>query len=111
MQANGQHLLGLINDVLDLSKIEAGRLALALDDYALDEVVADGRRRRRAAGRREGAGDTVDVAPGLPAGHGEGARLTQVLLNLVGNAVKFTERRRRPRPGGGRGRPVRRGRF
>ena len=91
LQASGQHLLGLINAVLDISKIEAGRLALVLGPYSLEGVV------RGAAGAVEslavakGLAMTVDVATGLPAGHGDERRLHQVLLNLLGNAVKFTD--------------------
>jgi signal transduction histidine kinase len=92
LQANGKHLLGLINDVLDLSKIEAGQLTLDLADYSLQDVVhtvvvaveslANGKKLALAA----------DVGPNLPIGHGDGRRLAQVLLNLVGNAIKFTDK-------------------
>jgi signal transduction histidine kinase len=88
---NGKHLLGLINDVLDLSKIEAGQLVLALE-----ELFAQGRRARRLwRGRDPGPSKNlafkVEMPPNLPTGRGDERRLTQVLLNLVGNAIKFTD--------------------
>jgi len=91
IEKSGRHLLGLINDVLDLSKIEAGQLVLSLADYSFSDVVqavasAVG---SLAAEKRLPLG--VDVAPDLPIGRGDERRITQVLLNLVGNAIKFTE--------------------
>ena len=92
LQANGKHLLGLINDVLDLSKIEAGELTLDLADYSLKEVVQTvfTAVESLATGRKLAL--AMDVAPNLPRGHGDERRLVQVLLNLVGNAIKFTDR-------------------
>ena len=91
VQANGRHLLDLINDVLDLSKIEAGQLSLSLAEYSIDEVV----RRVHAAVEPLAAEKRLTLALELPAelprGHGDERRLTQVLLNLVGNAIKFTD--------------------
>jgi signal transduction histidine kinase len=91
VQVNGHHLLGLINDVLDLSKIEAGQLTLEMTDFSLKHVV-------------EGVLDAVEplavekrinikgeISPALPAGRGDERRIAQVLLNLVGNAIKFTD--------------------
>jgi signal transduction histidine kinase len=91
VKSNGQHLLGLINDVLDLSKIEAGQLALSLGDYAMGEVVQAvvSAVESLAAGKKLGFEATV--APDLPSGRGDERRLTQVLLNLTGNAIKFTD--------------------
>ena len=91
IKSNGQHLLGLINDVLDLSKIEAGQLTLSLGDYAMDEVVhaVVSAVESLAAGKKLGFEATV--APDLPPGRGDERRLTQVLLNLAGNAIKFTD--------------------
>jgi signal transduction histidine kinase len=89
--ANGKHLLGLINDVLDLSKIEAGQLTLSLADYAMKDVVYNvyGAVEPLAADKK--IAFKAEVAPGLPSGRGDERRLTQVLLNLVGNAIKFTD--------------------
>ncbi len=91
VQVNGRHLLGLINDVLDLAKIEAGQLTLEMAEYAMKEVV-------------EGVLDAVEPLAGekritlrseisrdLPAGWGDERRLAQVLMNLIGNAIKFTD--------------------
>ena len=88
---SGRHLLGLINDVLDLSKIEAGQLTLGLADYSLQEVVHAVVTQVEALAAEKGLALRVTVASELPAGRGDERRLTQVLLNLVGNAIKFTE--------------------
>jgi signal transduction histidine kinase len=91
IQSNGQHLLALINDVLDLSKIEAGQLTLSLDDYALPSLVQSVVAVAEPLAKAKGLALDVTVAKDLPAGRGDERRLTQVLLNLVGNAVKFTD--------------------
>ncbi len=87
-----QHLLGIINDVLDLSKIEAGKLGIEQRDFSLDRVllgVADMVRERVVAKDLELIVDTDHLPPSL---HGDGNRLGQIILNFVGNAIKFTER-------------------
>ena len=91
LHANGKHLLGLINDVLDLSKIEAGELTLDLADYSLKEVVQTVFTAVESLATGKKLALTIDVAPNLPRGHGDERRLVQVLLNLVGNAIKFTD--------------------
>ncbi|BCH17284.1 MAG: GAF domain-containing protein [Mesorhizobium sp.] len=91
VQANGRHLLGLINDVLDLSKIEAGQLTLALEDYSVGQIVRSTVTAVEPLARSKGLSLAATVAENLPLGRGDERRLTQVLLNLVGNAVKFTE--------------------
>jgi signal transduction histidine kinase len=88
---NGKHLLGLINDVLDLTKIEAGRLILLLTDYSLKEVVHSVFTAVESLATEKGLTLKVEVPPNLPSGHGDERRITQVLLNLVGNAIKFTD--------------------
>jgi signal transduction histidine kinase/putative methionine-R-sulfoxide reductase with GAF domain len=91
IESNGRHLLGLINDVLDLSKIEAGQLVLALTDYSLKNVVQTVFSAVEPLAREKKLAFKVEVAPEMPTGHGDERRLTQVLLNLVGNAIKFTD--------------------
>ena len=91
VKTNGQHLLALINDVLDLSKMEAGQLTLSLGDYAMGEVVhaVVSAVESLAAGKKLAF---KAIAPAdLPPGRGDERRLTQVLLNLAGNAIKFTD--------------------
>jgi signal transduction histidine kinase len=92
LQANGNHLLGLINDVLDLSKIEAGQLTLSLDDYSLSDVVHGVVSAVEPLAAEKRLAFKAEVAPDLPTGRGDGRRLSQVLLNLVGNAIKFTDK-------------------
>jgi GAF domain-containing protein/anti-sigma regulatory factor (Ser/Thr protein kinase) len=91
VQKSGQHLLGLINDVLDLSKIEAGQLTLGLSDYSFNDVVQAVVSSVGSLAAEKQLRLTVDVAPDLPVGRGDERRITQVLMNLVGNAIKFTE--------------------
>ncbi len=92
LQSNGRHLLGLINDVLDLSKIEAGQLTLSLDDYSLSDLVHGVVSAVEPLAAEKRLAFMAKVAPDLPAGHGDERRLSQVLLNLVGNAIKFTDK-------------------
>ncbi len=92
LQVNGRHLLGLINDVLDLSKIEAGQLVLSLDDYSLSDVVHGVVSAVEPLAAEKRLAFKAEVAPGLPIGRGDERRLSQVLLNLVGNAIKFTDK-------------------
>jgi signal transduction histidine kinase len=92
LQANGKHLLNLINDVLDLSKIEAGQLNLDLGDYSLNDVVHTVVTAVEPLATGKSLALTAVVGKDLPVGHGDGLRLAQVLLNLVGNAIKFTDR-------------------
>ncbi len=91
IEKSGRHLLGLINDVLDLSKIEAGQLTLALTDYSLKDVVQTVITAVEALAAEKKLALKVAVSIDLPPGRGDERRLTQVLLNLVGNAIKFTE--------------------
>jgi len=91
LEANGKHLLGLINDVLDLSKIEAGQLVLELSDYSVQDIAQTVRSTLEPLAADKKLAFKVDMAPELPPGHGDGRRLTQVLINLVGNAIKFTD--------------------
>jgi signal transduction histidine kinase len=91
IESNGKHLLGLINDVLDLSKIEAGQLILALGDYSLKNVVQTVFSAVEPLASEKKLAFKVELPADLPHGHGDERRLAQVLLNLVGNAIKFTD--------------------
>src|SRR5262249_6772315 len=91
IQNNGKHLLALINDVLDLAKIEAGQLILTLEDYALAEVGRLVVAATEPLATSKGLKFEAQVQDGMPMGHGDARRVSQVLLNLVGNAIKFTE--------------------
>jgi PAS domain S-box-containing protein len=91
VERSGRHLLGLINDVLDLAKIEAGQLALGLSDYSMKDVVQTAFIAVESLANEKRLALTIDLAPDLPPGRGDQRRLTQVVLNLVGNAIKFTD--------------------
>jgi GAF domain-containing protein len=91
LESNGRHLLGLINDVLDLSKIEAGQLVLELTDYSLEDIAQTVRGTLEPLAADKKLAFKVEMAPKLPPGHGDGRRLAQVVINLVGNAIKFTD--------------------
>jgi signal transduction histidine kinase len=90
IQANGRHLLNLINDVLDLSKIEAGRMELSLQEYSVSEVVDAVRASLRSLAADKGLEFVTRVEPDLPVAYGDAKRITQCLMNLAGNALKFT---------------------
>ncbi|MBI3986880.1 MAG: response regulator, partial [Lentisphaerae bacterium] len=89
----GKHLLTLINDILDLSKIEADRMELVQEPFSVEQLVSDVIQMMTfPAGDKKLALDRI-VAPHLPAVvYGDAQRLRQVLVNLVGNAVKFTDK-------------------
>jgi signal transduction histidine kinase len=90
IQTNGRHLLRLINGVLDLSKIEAGRMELNLADYAVSDVVALVHSSLRSLAAEKGLEFVTSVPDDLPTASGDAGRLTQCLMNLAGNALKFT---------------------
>jgi signal transduction histidine kinase len=86
----GKQLLALINDVLDLSKIEANRMELNLDDYAVEEIVNRVRFSLGALAQEKGLRFQVTAEDDLPTAYGDAQRVTQCLMNLTGNALKFT---------------------
>ena len=89
IQSCGKTLVGIINDVLDFSKIEAGRIDIAALPFPMSQLVEGIATAMRASDKAINL--VVDVAPDLPAAYiGDVTRLQQVLLNLVGNALKFT---------------------
>ena len=91
IRSNGKHLLGLINTVLDIAKIESGQFSLNLGEYAIESVVETVRAATESLAETKKLALRTDVAKKLPVGLGDEQRLTQVLLNLVGNAIKFTD--------------------
>lgn len=91
LSRSGHNLLGLVNDVLDLSKIEAGRLEIESIPMDVVSIARDVRRQLGPAAAAKGIEFDVKLRPKLPRRvYGDPARLRQVLLNLVGNAIKFT---------------------
>jgi signal transduction histidine kinase len=91
IRSNGKHLLGLINTVLDIAKIESGQFSLNLGEYAIESVVETVRAATESLAETKKLALKTEVAKSLPIGFGDEQRLTQVLLNLVGNAIKFTD--------------------
>jgi signal transduction histidine kinase/putative methionine-R-sulfoxide reductase with GAF domain len=91
IRSNGKHLLGLINTVLDIAKIESGQFTLNMSEYAIESVVETVRAATESLAQNKKLTLTTSIDKLLPIGLGDEQRLTQVLLNLVGNAIKFTD--------------------
>ena len=92
VKASAESLLTILNEILDFSKIEAGRLALDPAPFSLTDLLEGAARTMRAAAEGKGLEMTWKVAPEIPAVLlGDESRLRQVFLNLIGNAIKFTE--------------------
>ncbi|MEH6415678.1 ligand-binding sensor domain-containing protein [Pseudomonas sp. CGJS7] len=88
----GEHLLRLVNDALDLARIESGRLELAAEPFDLRAMVDQAADLMRPLAQQRGLNFEVIVAANVPRGlRGDGSRVCQILLNLLGNAIKFTE--------------------
>ena len=93
IRRNGQHLMSIINDILDLSKIEAGSMQIENRPTSIVEIAQDVRRMLTARARAKGITIELSYSNALPATiQSDPTRLLQILLNLVGNAIKFTER-------------------
>ncbi|WP_238389716.1 hybrid sensor histidine kinase/response regulator [Pseudoxanthomonas koreensis] len=89
----GEHLMRLVNDALDLARIEAGKLELDVHDFDLRALVAEVAALMAPGAGQRGLGFHVDVAEDAPHGlRGDPVRVRQILLNLLGNAIKFTDR-------------------
>jgi len=91
VESNGAHLLHLINDVLDLSKLEAGELSLVLDEYSLRVVIEQVVGTTYSLAHTKGLRIEQEIEEPLPLGRGDERRLVQVLLNVLSNAIKFTD--------------------
>ncbi|MEL6980160.1 MAG: PAS domain-containing sensor histidine kinase [Pseudomonadota bacterium] len=90
VHASGKHLLSLINDVLDLSKIEAGRIELIEEPVALNDLFAECQRLMQEQAAAAGLHLTIDIDAPAPVARLDERRMKQVLLNLLSNAIKFT---------------------
>ena len=88
---SGRHLLGLINDVLDFSKIEAGQLVLTVNPYSIKDVIQAVVTGTQSLATEKKLELRIAGPADLPAASGDERRIAQVLLNLVGNAIKFTD--------------------
>ena len=97
IRSSGHHLLQLINDILDLAKIEAGRMALAFETIEIDGILQDiyvqhsALLRRHASVANKEVELLLDIEPNLPHISADSLRVRQILTNLVSNAIKFTD--------------------
>ena len=91
-RAAADHLRALIDDILDLAKIEAGKMQFTLEELTLAEVLAETSQQMEPMIRRKSLSYTVDVSPDSPRIVSDRTKLKQILLNLLSNAMKFTTR-------------------
>jgi len=89
---SGKAMLRLLNELLDLSKIEAGRMQLTREPVNFGHIVRSSARLFEPNAKAKGIRLDIDVPPDMPEGIGDKLRIRQIVLNLVGNAIKFTER-------------------
>ncbi|MFI3137551.1 MAG: PAS domain S-box protein [Methylococcaceae bacterium] len=87
-----QHLLSIINNILDLSKIEANHLALDIQDFSLHNLIENALSMMSESASNKNLQLTLDIDPALPAFlRGDALRLQQIILNYIGNAIKFSD--------------------
>ncbi len=91
VESNARHLLGLINDVLDLSKIESGKMEVFAEAFDTPAMVRDVAATVESLVRKKGNALSLDVEPGLGSMRSDVTKVRQILLNLLSNAAKFTE--------------------
>src|SRR5262249_50352075 len=87
---SGRHLLSLINDILDLSKVEAGRMELEIGSFVLAEILENGLTMVRERAGRHGIALSLEVDPAIDVIEADERKVKQVVFNLLSNAVKFT---------------------
>ena len=92
IEGNARHLLGLINDVLDLSKVESGKMEVFAETFGVEDLVRGVASTVQTLVDRKGNRLLLEIGSGLGAMHSDITKIRQVLLNLLGNAAKFTER-------------------
>jgi signal transduction histidine kinase len=92
VRASARHLLDLINDILDLSKIEAGELVVASQDFDLRSSIENAVATVRPLAEKKGLTVRAEIAPSVGSVESDRRRVEQILLNILGNAIKFTER-------------------
>lgn len=93
IRASGETLLSIINDILDYSKIEAGHLDIVRTDFDLNALISDLVALMQQSAARKGLRLTSEIAPDVPAAlKGDPGHIRQILINLAGNAIKFTDR-------------------
>ncbi len=90
IRQSGQHLLGIINDILDLSKVESGKESLKEQNFALDDLLAGVKVLLEGSPQEAGVELVFDVPDDLPGVRADKRRLTQILVNLLSNGIKFT---------------------
>jgi PAS domain S-box-containing protein len=90
IQLAAQHLLALINDILDLAKIEAGRMPLHLEEVRLENLIDEITDQIQPLVRKKGLAFKTSVTPAMPMMHTDRVKVKQILLNLLSNAIKFT---------------------
>jgi len=91
VQNSGRYLLRLINDVLDVSKIEAGRMELHLEMYLVEDIIDSARASLQSLAEQKALGFVAGAEKEIPPAFGDGKRITQCLFNIAGNAIKFTQ--------------------
>ena len=90
VQGNGRHLLTLINDILDIARVEAGKLTVVLELVPLDRLIGDILLELQAGEARAEVGVRAEIPPQLAPLRTDALKLKQMIINLAGNAVKFT---------------------
>src|SRR5262249_17464600 len=87
---NGQHLLYLINSILDLSKVEAGKMELTLEDFSFEDLVQDVKNSIAPLLKKKQQRFELKIGAALPIFRADARKIRQILLNLLSNAIKFT---------------------
>ncbi len=88
--SSGRHLLDLINDILDLSKIEAGKMSLRVEPFDVEQVVAEAMTTLHVAASKKQIDFTEETPDDMPLFNGDRSKFKQILYNLLSNAIKFT---------------------